>query len=458
MLAAALAAGRDPVLTVGLIAAAGIVVLAFRYPTANLAVLIVLTAVLPYDLLNRLSVAGGTNTPGVLPSDVFLVAGLAWAALTLPQLPLRRRQLWYALAVTAFLVVVAAQFLHGVRAGYVVSVAGQETRALLGLGTCLIALPLLSHRPTWRRLLGALCVAAVLLGAWGLVQWFGNIGFGSSGDVGVRAGVRFTTTGIGQLQGGEFAYPVAVIGCFAALAYGGVRSGWWRLLLAAGLLLNALSCLLTFERSFWLDALAGLVFVLLFAAKGRRRIGMLAATGAAAAVALVALALFAPVILTTAQQRLSSIGSYASDDSVRYRVEESGFVIARIHAHPLTGSGMGATIFWGQPWAQVPPASRNYSHDGYFWLAWKVGVPAAGLIVALMALAVLPMRSRDEDPLSFAVRRGAQGALLGLLVATITFPSFSQLGISPVIGVLLAIAMSPQPAVGQGPEAASSAR
>jgi len=185
------------------------------------------------------------------------------------------------------------------------------------------------------------------------------------------------------------------------------------------------------------------VFVLLFAAKGRRRIGMLAATGAAAAVALVALALFAPVILTTAQQRLSSIGSYASDDSVRYRVEESGFVIARIHAHPLTGSGMGATIFWGQPWAHVPPKTRHYSHDGYFWLAWKVGVPAAVLLVGLLVSALFSRSSPAEPELSRSVRRGAQGAIAGLLVATITFPSFSQLSIAPVIGLLLALALAP---------------
>jgi hypothetical protein len=219
----------------------------------------------------------------------------------------------------------------------------------------------------------------------------------------------------------------------------------WRTLLIAGLTLNGLSCLVTFERSFWLDVIVGLAFVLVFTAKGWRRIGALAAAGSAATVALAALALFAPVILTTAQQRMNSISSYSSDDSVRYRVEESRFVINRIHEHPLAGSGLGATIFWGQPWAQVPPVTRNYSHDGYFWLAWKIGVPAAAIVVALMAWAVLPRRSRGEDQLSFAVRRGAQGAILGLLVATITFPSFSQLGISPLIGVLLALAVSPMP-------------
>jgi hypothetical protein len=446
LVAAAAAAATNPKLTLGALTAGCVWIGAFRLPVACLSLLVFLTAVVPYDVLNRFSVAGGTNSPGLLLSDVVLLAGLAWAALTLPQLPLDSRRLWYGISMTAFLLVVASQFVHGVRSGYVTSVVGQETRALLGFGTFLIALPLLAHRPTCRRLLAALAVAALMLGAWGTLQWFGNFAFGSAGDVGVRQGVRFTTTGSGQLQGGEFAYPVAIVGCFAALAYGNLRSLFWRILIGVALALNALACLVTFERSFWADALAGLGFVLMFTAIGRRRATVLAATAAAAVAALVALSLFAPTIVTTAHQRLSSIGSYASDDSVRYRVVESGFVYDRINAHPLTGSGLGATIFWGQPWAQVPPTTRNYSHDGYLWLAWKIGVPAAAVLVALLVLAVVPRRVRGEDVLSVAVRRAAQGAILGLLVATITFPSFSQLGIAPVIGLLLALAVSPIPA------------
>ena len=40
----------------------------------------------------------------------------------------------------------------------------------------------------------------------------------SAGDVGVRAGVALTSNGTGQLQGGEFAFPAAIVLCFAALA------------------------------------------------------------------------------------------------------------------------------------------------------------------------------------------------------------------------------------------------
>jgi O-antigen ligase len=287
-----------------------------------------------------------------------------------------------------------------------------------------------------------LAVVAFALGAWGMLQWLGHFSFGLAGDVGVRSGVRLTSGGSGQLQGGAFAFPVAIIVCFAALTLGEIRSWFWRSLLVAALALNIASCIVTFERSFWLDTLAGLLFVLVFAA-GRRRVKLLITLLVAGTVTIAALAVITPSTLTTAQQRLNSISSYSSDDSVRYRVVESGFVYDRIRAHPLTGSGLGASIFWGQPWAHVPPKTRHYSHDGYFWLAWKVGVPGAVLLVGLLVSALFSRSSPAEPELSRAVRRGAQGAIAGLLVATITFPSFSQLSIAPVIGLLLALALAP---------------
>ena len=441
-LIAGAAAAAQPKLALGAAGAAVVLVLAFRAPVANLVLLIFLTAVVPFEILNRFSVGGGVDSPGLLLSDLFLLAGLTWAAFALASEPLDRRRYRSVLVMLVFLAIVVTEALHGLRLGYGRSIVGQEGRVLLGLGTFLIALPLVSHAPTRNRLFAALAVVAFALGAWGMLQWLGHFSFGLAGDVGVRSGVRLTSGGSGQLQGGAFAFPVAIIACFAALTLGEIRSWFWRGLLVAALALNIASCLVTFERSFWLDTLAGLLFVLLFAA-GRRRIKLLVTLLVAGALTVVALAVISPSTLTTAQQRLNSISSYSSDTSVRYRVVESRFVYDRIRAHPLTGSGLGASIFWGQPWAQVPPKTRHYSHDGYFWLAWKVGVPAAALLVGLLVSALFSRSSPAEPELSRAVRRGAQGAIAGLLVATITFPSFSQLSISPVIGLLLALALAP---------------
>jgi O-antigen ligase len=439
---AALAASQ-PKLTLGAAVAACVFVLAFRMPVANLTLLVFLTTIVPYGVLNRFSIGGGIDSPGLLPSDLFLVAGLAWAVLAVTNLPLDRRRLVFALAMLGFLVLVAAEFMRGYKAGYGGSVVGQEARVLLCAGTFLMALPLLLHRPSRGRLIGALGVLALALGAWGMVQWFGHFSFGLAGDVGVRTGVAQTSGGGGQLQGGEFAYPVAIVLCFAVFVLGDVRSRFWRSLLVVALALNVASCLVTFERSFWLDAVAGLLF-LLVTAPGARRVKALIVLAGAAVASVLVLSAVAPSTLTTASQRLNSISGYGSDPSVRYRVVESQFVLERIHAHPVTGSGLGASIFWGQPWAQTTPKSKHYSHDGYLWLAWKMGVPAAALLVALLLAATLSRRAPREEAESLVLRRGAQGAIVGLLLATITFPSFSQLGIMAVIGLLLALAVSPQ--------------
>jgi O-antigen ligase len=174
---------------------------------------------------------------------------------------------------------------------------------------------------------------------------------------------------------------------------------------------------------------------------GRRRVKALVGTPIVAVLAVAVLGAVAPGTLTTARERVLSLGQYSSDDSVRYRVVESGFVLAQVRAHPVVGSGLAAEIFWGQPWAQVPPRTYAFTHNGYLWLAWKLGIPAAVLLVLVIGCAVLLRAPPGDDALSSGVRRGAQGALLGLLLATITFPSFNVLSITPAMGILIALAI-----------------
>jgi O-antigen ligase len=203
-----------------------------------------------------------------------------------------------------------------------------------------------------------------------------------------------------------------------------------------------MACLVTFERSLWLSALVGLAWAVL-RSPGAHRVKVLMAAPFAVMLGLAALSAVAPSELATARERLLSLGQYASDDSVRYRVVESEHVLAEIRARPMTGSGLAATIFWGQPWAQVPAKSYTYSHNGYLWLAWRLGIPAAVLLIVLLGYAVLRRPPPGDDRLGMGLRSGAQGALAGVLVATVTFPSFSTFSITPAIGVFLALALAP---------------
>ena len=203
----------QPKLALGGLAAVCAFALAWRAPVANLTILLFLTAVVPYGLQNQYGIGGGLNSPGLLPSDLFLLAGTASALLQIPSLPMDRRRWAYTLGIGVFLAIVGFQFFHGLQLGHAKSVVGQEGRVLFSFATCLMALPLLAHRRSRRRLLGSLAVLTFTLGAWGMLQWLGHFSYGGAGDVGVRSGVLQTSNGVGQLQGGEFGFPVAIIIC-----------------------------------------------------------------------------------------------------------------------------------------------------------------------------------------------------------------------------------------------------
>jgi hypothetical protein len=157
-----------------------------------------------------------------------------------------------------------------------------------------------------------------------------------------------------------------------------------------------------------------------------------------------AMAALAPGDLTAARERLLSVGSYGTDLSVRYRVTESRHVLDAIRAQPLVGSGLGATILWGRAYEQVQPTTESFAHNGYLWLAWKLGLAGAALVVLLLALA-LAARGPPHGSVTGALRGGAKAALLALLLGSITFPAFEALGITAVMGVLLALCLVETP-------------
>ena len=92
----------QPKLALGAAAAAVVFVLAFRAPVANLVLLIFLTAIVPFEILNRFSVGGGVTRRTALLRP-FLLAGLTWAAFTLASEPLDRRRYRSVLVMLVFL-------------------------------------------------------------------------------------------------------------------------------------------------------------------------------------------------------------------------------------------------------------------------------------------------------------------------------------------------------------------
>jgi Polysaccharide biosynthesis protein/O-Antigen ligase len=437
-------AAVDARLAVALVFAGLLLALPFVAPVAHLVLLLFVTAIVPFDMQNAVAFGGGPGSPGLMPSDVLLAGGLARAALVLLDIPFDRRHRWVLLLAAAFLAVACLQLMHGLRAGADPGITGAELRVLLGLGAAVIALPVLADPRLRERLFKGLVGLGLAVGLWGLAQWTLDIPFTAAEDAGVREGVRFTTEGRGQIQGGLFAFPVAIVMGVAGLMSHEVRSLGARGLLAAVVALNAVGLLLTYERTFWMATLLALG-VLLLRARPRQRLRALTVGPALLLVFLAGVAILMPRDLTAARERLASIGSYGTDLSLRYRVNESRHVIREIRAQPLLGSGLGATILWGRPYEGVRPTTETFAHNGYLWLAWKLGAPATTLLLLLLFAAVLSRGPPRPTTTVGAMRAGAQAALLVLLVASITFPAFEALGITAVMGLLIALCFLAQP-------------
>lgn len=434
-------AAVQPTLAVALVGGSLVLALPFLAPVTHLLLLVFVTAVVPFDIQNSFAFGGGRGSPGLLLSDVLLLGGLVRSGLLLLDTPLRRRQAVVLGLVLGFLALATLQFLRGVRAGHDPATAGHELRTLLGLAVAFVALPVLQDPAARPRLLKGLLAVGLLLGLWGLAQWTLTLPFNNS-DLGVREGIGGTSSGRGQLQGGLFGFPVGVVLGLAALLSTEVRSLSARLALVAVIALNGTSLLLTYERTFWAATLAALGFVALRAAPAQRARALALAPALVAAL-LAGFALLAPAELTAAQERLTSVGGQESDNSLRYRLLESRHVSEKIDANPLLGSGLGATITWGRPYESVPPHTVAYSHNGYLWAAWKLGIPLAVLLVALLGVLIVWQERRDGS-LHSSLRTGAQGALLVLLVVNLLFPSFNALSITPTMGLLAALLIAPR--------------
>jgi O-antigen ligase len=287
-----------------------------------------------------------------------------------------------------------------------------------------------------------LMVVGLLLGLWGMAQWFLGIEEIGESGVGVREGISFTSTGRGQLQGGLYAFPVAVVMSFAVLVSGRVAQNWQRIVLATILVTNFVAVIFTYERTFWVTTVFGMVFVALRSEPSQRAKAIVWGT-VTAVLLLGALATLAPGDFTAARERLLSLSQYSNDDSVRSRVVETDHVMDAIGESPVLGSGLGATIFWGRAWQDVPPEANWYAHNGFLWVIWKIGLVAAAALFLLLAWAILSRPPPWRDPLLAPLRLGSQAALLVLVVSSITFPSFNSLTITAVMGVLVALCFTP---------------
>ena len=430
------AAAQAPRMAIGVVVAGLVLLLALRAPVAHLLALVALTTIVPLAVQARFGSGGDVNAAGVLPSDVFLVTGLVSAFVSLPHQPLRRLTSLAGALIAVFLAAAALQLVHAMVLGRPLSGVGGEFRALLGFGAVLIALPILGRPDQRSRLLVGLGGLGLVLGLWGVAQFALHLRFSDP-----NAPIDPSSFTTGGLVVGMFAFPLAAIVALAVLTGAPPASRAGRALLYAVLSTNAAAVVMTFERTFVVTMLAGFAVVFLRSV-GRQRIRIVVLGAAVATGCVLGLAIASPAALDAYGARLASIRTAQSDPSVTYRVDESRQVAGQIRSDPLTGSALGATILIGRPGTTLPLAPRRYAENGYLWLAWKLGLPAALLLLTALGLAVFAPRTPGEDLGSLILRRGCQAGVLSILLASISFGSFTQIGMTAATGVLVALCIA----------------
>jgi hypothetical protein len=415
-----------------------LVPVALAAPVISLGAILFLTVLVPFDVQNQLSIGGGAGVPGLLIADLLLLIGLCRVAVLAF---LGRLQVANSILIAfALLMALAAALVNGVASGASVSDAGFEARSVVfGVGAFILALPLLENAGARRRLYRVLLALGFALGVWGIAQWMFNIAYTKAGDVGIRQGIdQISSLGGGQLQGGLYAFPVAVILSFAVLMSRGRGSATLRAPAAVVFGLNCVCVLLTYERTMWGAAVIGCLIVAV--RYGRQSISAASSLLAIGAAGLLLLTLATPALPRTFD-RVASLASYRSDKSFQARKVESTAVVHAIRGHPITGSGFGATITWGKK-DVFATTTTNFSHDGYLWLAWKVGVPLALLLVAAIVAVALRARRHTDGLEMGALRIGSQAALFALLAVCVTFPAFNALGITAMMGLMAAACLA----------------
>jgi hypothetical protein len=410
----------QPLVVVGPLGAALLVALAFLAPVTHLTLLLFMTAVVGFELQRRY--AGQ-----LLPSDALLLTGLLRAVVVMLGQRIERRRLVVVGLMLAFMVAVLLQLLHGLRMGNDPRYAAAEARILLSFGTLLVAVPIVADPLGRVRLARGLVVVGLLLGLWGLAQWSLGIKGSNNINLGVRTSADFAVSGHGQLHGGLYGYPVAVVMASAALFSGLCRSWWPRLVLVAVVATNLACLLLTYERTFWLMTVIAVGFCIAKLGRGRRFRAAMASL-AAAVILLGALAVAAPKDFTAIRDRGLSVRQGSTDTSYRWRAVETKHLLAmKIEPRPL----------------QVPPSSTWFAHNGYLWMVWKTGIFIAALLFALLAAAVFQRGPPEGGPSMRAFRTGAQAGLAVLLLSSLSFPSFNSLAITAVMGTLMAVCFAP---------------
>ncbi|MEJ7582529.1 MAG: O-antigen ligase family protein [Acidimicrobiales bacterium] len=436
----AIAAGLHPLeAVVGVVFAAavvGLIVAIMARPELGALAIFALVAVVPVDTLFEHDVAFLSG--GLKITDLLLLVSLGtWTvARAVDHRPVRLPSRPLTALVVAFLIVALYGVFTARSSGVDVKLALLELRAILVL---LLVFPIVDGVRRIEDLERALAVflTAVALSAMIVTRDFilgrGSVALFSNDATRINnlvyvyhlAGIVWGLSLIPFVRSRTVRTLLLVLTgvCAAALFYASRRGGWIVALLAP-LIVLALLPLHRWSRS------------------GRR---LLLMVGAVVGVILFANSVSTNPIespLTSARERLFSLGRSDEDVSARHRVAELERARELIRDRPLAGIGLGASITFISPLYDPVAEESNvlhtniYVHNSYIWVALKLGLPALAVFLALLGVAITEAYrgyTRTSDLRARRLMLGGVATLVALVLVALSEPHLTYVGSSPLL-------------------------
>ena len=210
--------------------------------------------------------------------------------------------------------------------------------------------------------------------------------------------------------------------------------------------LCAVGILLTFGRTTWGVTLLGLAVVMYLL--GLRKSGrMLVWSLVGSSLAFALLIAVKPAMLDALVVRATSIEKeieYGSSAAWRYYEAEQ--VLPQVAANPVLGLGLGAA-YRRPARSDALPEQVRYIHNGYLYMASKLGVPALALFIWCVGMILLWSwrgARTEPDPRSRGVHAAICAGVLGVLLASITEPHLMRDSSLAFLGVLAGLTVALQ--------------
>ena len=407
-----------------------------------------------YGVLAVLALVSGILHEAFLPSLSFLRAGdlsfFAVVAITIASgytlsKGFQRSELKLWIPVVAFLLLVPVSVVH---AYFLLGVSPKdvfgEGRHLMFLLLFPLTVAVLNTKERVRRFILGLLLLGVLFSLGQIVQSFFHVRiFGDSGRLVIAQTLDVksydaTISNTGGLN-------IIILVLFTS-------AGWYVLKEIKTFKFLSLSAvcavgiLLTFGRTTWGVTLLGLVVVTHLL--GLRKSGpMLVWSLVGSSLALALLIAFKPAMLDALVVRATSVEKeieYGSSAAWRYYEAEQ--VLPQIAANPVLGLGLGAA-YRRPARSDALPEQVRYIHNGYLYMASKLGVPALALVVWGVGM-ILKWSWRgartEQDPRSRGVHAAICAGVLGVLLASITEPHLMRDSSLAFLGVLAGLTVALQ--------------